>query len=194
MSEPQLRYYGPTQAKEQVTKLNAARRQLDEAIAMFFRGADAIAVHTLAAASAQILCDLCRSRGIGRRIRDGVDTVRPELRKEWVQAVKQSENFFKHADRDPDEVHEFNPMTTLFFMFDATQMFAQMANGMSHEMTVYNAWFLLCCPDALLDNEAKTRLVEASTTAGADPKNLEFFSDVIKMKSTLSPSSRVQFL
>jgi hypothetical protein len=47
-----------------VTKFNAARRQLDAAIRMFFSDEDVLAVHTLGTAAYRILRDLQKSRGI----------------------------------------------------------------------------------------------------------------------------------
>lgn len=46
-----------------VTKLAAARRQLLEAIRMFFAGKDELAIHTVAAAAHRIVADLKKERG-----------------------------------------------------------------------------------------------------------------------------------
>ena len=46
-----------------VTKLAAARRQLSEAIRMFFAGADELAIHTVASAAYSVISDLKSKRG-----------------------------------------------------------------------------------------------------------------------------------
>ncbi len=48
---------------EKVNKIEAARRQLVEAITLFFERRDPIAIHTLIGASHQILYDLAKGKG-----------------------------------------------------------------------------------------------------------------------------------
>jgi hypothetical protein len=47
--------------KIKISKLDAARRQLDTAIRLYFMEGDPVSVHTLAAAAFEILKDLVRS-------------------------------------------------------------------------------------------------------------------------------------
>lgn len=53
-----------------VSKLEAAERQLDAAIRLFFAREDAVSVHTLAAAAYQVIIDICKQRGIERELED----------------------------------------------------------------------------------------------------------------------------
>ena len=48
---------------EELTKLDAARRQLDAAIRMFLASEDEVAIHTLGAAAYRVLRDLKEERG-----------------------------------------------------------------------------------------------------------------------------------
>ena len=82
--------------KETIGKIEVAKRQLNEAIQMFFDKRGGVSIHALAAAAAQVLTDLCKSRGVGMPLRDG-QMIRADRRKEWRQAIKASENFFKRA-------------------------------------------------------------------------------------------------
>lgn len=90
-----------------VTKLEAASRQLDTAIRLFFAGDDAISVHTLAVAAANIFADIAEHRNAGvswrTRTRDDSGLTTAELKRilheEW--------NFFKHADRKPESTLTF---------------------------------------------------------------------------------------
>jgi hypothetical protein len=52
------------EAEIYVTKLEAARRQIDAAIRMYFAGEDSLAIHTIAAAGYKILRDLLNKRGM----------------------------------------------------------------------------------------------------------------------------------
>ncbi len=102
-----------------VSKLDAAARQLDTAIVLWFDGADIISIHTLAAASHQIIHDINKKRGGRDLIYDSL-VIKDEYQKEWVNKLKSPMNFFKHADKDPDpeatiEVH--SATANLYFFF-----------------------------------------------------------------------------
>ena len=102
-----------------VTKLQAASRQLDTAIWLFFSGGDAVATHTLAVAAANVFADLAEHRNPGVAWRSKVrhdSGLSPEklkriFHKEW--------NFFKHADNDPNATLQFNEIVSEEYMFMA---------------------------------------------------------------------------
>lgn len=82
-----------------VTKLDAAKRQLETAIEMYFNNADSLSVHTLAYASFKILFDLYpsfRSDGYSSKVDELIQ--QPQLG--WSR-FNRTANFLKHADRDP---------------------------------------------------------------------------------------------
>src|SRR5689334_4474228 len=89
-----------------ITKLEAAQRQLAEAVRLFFEQRDIVCVHTLAGAAVRVLSDLAAHRGVANPIRDS-DRIRPERRKEFLGVLNAAQNFFKHADKDPHAVFEF---------------------------------------------------------------------------------------
>ena len=84
----------------EISKVEAASRLLDTAIRLFFEGADAVAVHSLAAASLNIFSDLAEHGGNSWRAHLGDDSKlsAPEMKR----VLNSAWNFFKHADRDPD--------------------------------------------------------------------------------------------
>ena len=174
--------------KEIVTKLDAAKRQMHEAIRLLFEGRDPVSIHTLAAAAAQVLADLCNSRGVGMPLRNG-DRIREERRREWLQAMKASENFFKHADRDPDESHDFNREATHFVLLDAVTMYAALTSRFTDEAGVFQSWFFLKYPDLLLDCEWKKTLLEHSARLRVDPNDLGFFERAIRGKTLLGTNA-----
>ena len=88
------------------TKLEAAERQLRQAIELFFEARDPVSTHTLVAAASGVLGGLASKRGIERPVRDR-DLVRDDRRAEFVRILNQAQNFFKHADNDPDATLEF---------------------------------------------------------------------------------------
>jgi hypothetical protein len=94
--------------KLKIGKMEAARRQARAAVEMWFAGGDPVAIHTLVAAAHEILYDLCKSRGLNDQLFDS-PAIKPGYRKRWTTILRTYPNFFKHADRDPDDVLEFNP-------------------------------------------------------------------------------------
>jgi hypothetical protein len=98
--------------KIQMNKMDVARRQLDAAIRMTFGGEDPIAVHSVAAAGYQIIRDICKRRGDIDGYNHLIDWISPGQQRQFWQAINRSANFFKHADRDANAIHEMNEEET----------------------------------------------------------------------------------
>lgn len=91
----------------ELTKTEVATRQLDAAIKIFFDAGDMVSTHTLAAASATVFADILKNRGV-RSWRDRMIEGEPELsEKEVINILRSAQNFFKHADNDPDGLIDF---------------------------------------------------------------------------------------
>jgi hypothetical protein len=107
--------------KLQVTKLDAARRQLETAIRLYFHEGDAVSIHTLTTAAYNILRDLSVHRGnMGMIVKDRlIEQVKPEHRDEVRRKINEAENYFKHANRDPDEIFLFSPKQSELLLYDA---------------------------------------------------------------------------
>ena len=84
-----------------ITKIQAVQRQIDAGIRMLFRNDDPVAIHTVAMAAFRILRDLAKQRGLEHPV-DSM--IRPGKEKEFWRGVNSSANFFKHADKDPDDI------------------------------------------------------------------------------------------
>lgn len=85
-----------------ISKIEAAQRQLDTAIQLWFYDQDPVSVHTLAAAAYNITHDIKRHRGIAHDLLYDAALIKDEYRKQWISTMKKHQNFFKHADNDPD--------------------------------------------------------------------------------------------
>ncbi len=108
-----------------LTKLDAIRAQLNAAIEMFFTSENIVATHTLAAAAYNALKDIAKHEGAEH----------PFIKSEYLQSLTEAEqtrtikllnepeNFFKHADRDPNAAIQFNPELTELFLIDACAYF-----------------------------------------------------------------------
>lgn len=125
---------------ERVTKLDAARRQLRTAIRLFFADGDSISVHALAAAAHELLRGLLKPKGGGSLIKDN-DWIRPEGLREYLAIMNSPQNFFKHADRDPDEVLDFTSTITEVWILDCIAMYQKLTGRMLREYFVFTIWF-----------------------------------------------------
>jgi hypothetical protein len=116
--------------KERVTKLQAVRRQLVVATQLYFYDSDAVAIHTLVAAAYNVLRDISRHHGIqGMSVKDYFPTTIPESKQpQVIQWINSFENFFKHADRDPDPngMIELNPEVTEIMLIDAWSQYERL--------------------------------------------------------------------
>lgn len=170
--------------RERVTKLGAAKRQMNEAIRLFFERRDCVSPHTLASAAAQVLCDLGRAKGVASPMRGG-GLIREDRRKEWSQALKKAENFFKHGDRDPDAVLEFKASQTEFTLFDATYMYASLTGRQTYEGLVFQSWFILKHPGAILDSEFRAEMRERADRLSVRADDWSLFLDLLKSRRYL---------
>ena len=99
-----------------IRKLDAACRQFNTAIALWFTGGDLISIHTLARSAYQIGHDINRKKG-GRDLLYDSLLIKDEYRTEAISILKKSYNFFKHANKDPD------PFGTIDFKLRSTEVF-----------------------------------------------------------------------
>jgi hypothetical protein len=142
---------------DRVSKLDAARRQLREAILLFFERRDPIAVHTLAAAAHQILHDLGQEKGGVSMLKDN-PYIRSEKRGEVINILNAAQNFFKHADRDPDADFEFRPSATPLYIIDAVEMWGELSGSFFKEALIFRLWFLMAHPHLVASEEVNAFL------------------------------------
>ncbi len=159
-----------------LTKADAAKRQLETAIQLWFHDGEPTSIHALAAAAHQILDDLGKIRGDRTMFRSAA-YVRPEFRKEFIKRLTDSENFLKHADRDPESILELKPGITPFMIMDAVQTYEAQAGEVSPIMKTFRLWMLIQHPQAIRDEfraEWMHKLHLASAEMGRMGKQ-EFF-------------------
>lgn len=100
---------------ERIDKLDAACRQLNTAISLWFSSGDSISIHTLACSAHQIVHDINQKKG-GRDLIYDTLIVKERYLPKAREFFKRAYNFFKHADKDADTTIEFNASLTEFFI------------------------------------------------------------------------------
>jgi hypothetical protein len=103
-----------------VSKLDAAHAQLRTAITLWFTDGDPISIHALAFAAYEVVHVISKKRNPHRRdLLFDTDLIKDEYRSDFNKRIKRHAYFFKHADRDPDGVVEFNPEINQWLMLFA---------------------------------------------------------------------------
>jgi hypothetical protein len=127
-------------------KLEAARRQLETAIKLYFDYGDEASIQTLASAGYALLRDINEHRGGEPMLKDLHRLLDGELAKEFRKWINRPENFLKHADMDPDESYEWDFRWTQVLMWEASQKYLQLAT-LRPAMVVFMFWFVAKRPD-----------------------------------------------
>jgi hypothetical protein len=146
--------------KHNINKIDAARRQIETAITLFFYEMDIISIHTLASAAYTIIFDVAKKNDASvTTCRDmELASVKEEYKKFYVKKMKEAENFFKHADKDPHGVLAFNQNQTEFILWDAVLDFHTNAGEMPPIFRVYYLWFTVTHHELFNFSEEKKRL------------------------------------
>lgn len=172
--------------QREIDKLEAARIQIEVAIRIFFERKDSIAVHTLATAAQGILMDIGKSMGITSTIFNE-EYIRPEKKKEFMRIVREPQNFFKHADKDPDEKLNYRDFAAALMLFDVCLLY-QSISGISFidlpEMSVFYSWMLIKNPNYIKEGPVKVTLLEL--TSGINADDYDFFLETIHKIKTLN--------
>jgi hypothetical protein len=144
---------------EKVTKIDAIQRQLKTAILLFLEDGDAVSIHTLTAAALQVAMDLGAKAGLAGFVKD-LEFIKPEKHEFFRKVVNSAENFFKHADRDPEAVLEFYPAATPLYLADAAALYGKLGGPEFPALQVFHVWFMLNYPDVLQDGVIKEKALE----------------------------------
>lgn len=174
--------------KFQVTKLEAARRQLRVAISLWFQGGDEVAIHTLAGASYQIIHDIVSAKKAGPLLFDS-PIFREEYRNEAINMLKRDVNFFKHADREPDGVTEFMPAMSELFMMGAIWGLENLTLNRDTVEKAFHQWFCLQHPELLTEQGRRAQAQFAHLKEFSELKRLtphQFFNIFIQAGAQLS--------
>lgn len=130
-----------------ISKLEAAKRQLECAVMLFFSDKDAISIHTLTTAAQGVLRNIAKDAGeknIESYIYDkGLELIKPERRKEYVDKIREPQNFFKHGDLESNKEVKFNPDANEIFLFDTIIMYNRFSDNLPFWFTAYKIWFMV---------------------------------------------------
>jgi hypothetical protein len=128
-------------------KADAAVRQLTVAIQLLFADSDPLAVRTLSAAAHAVLSDLVEHKKPGGSWRSKMVEDCGLPKGEALRVLNGASNFLKHADRDPEELLEFEEEETDHLIFFATLECGELGHKSSTAMQAFQIWYLAVYPD-----------------------------------------------
>jgi hypothetical protein len=128
--------------KVTISKLDAARLQLDAAIEIYFVSENPVALHTLTAAAYNILRDIAIKEGSEYPfIKTTFISEYPESKHKMLRDfINGPENFFKHADRDPAGTITFDPELTEVLLLDACAYFRDKDVPRPRYYNIFRGW------------------------------------------------------
>lgn len=129
-----------------LSKTDAAKRQLETAVRLWFFSQDPVSVHTLTAAAHKVLYDVGKRRGVLITLRNP-ENIRPEYRRKYHELISRYENFFKHADKDADGLLDFNPDATEIYLFDAVLAYETLTCEITPILGAMKAWGFMRHPN-----------------------------------------------
>ncbi|MDQ2067102.1 hypothetical protein Q9295_12005 [Xinfangfangia sp. CPCC 101601] len=114
-----------------VSKVDAARRQIDTAIDLYFSGGDFLAIYTIAFAAHQVLNDIySHHRDDGFLL-----LVSEKLPSDFRRLLANPANFLKHADRDHDAtLHELSYVQIEAVLCVATVLYRRISGDLTSKM------------------------------------------------------------
>lgn len=133
---------------EWIDKLDVARRQIVEAVRLFFARRDNVAIHTMIAAGHQILVDVGKVKGVEGALKN-TKVLRDPKNQDYLKAINYPFNFFKHADRDGDDKINVAPLQlfTKDFIMDGIVMLQRITGDLPIEAKIYWFWFVSKHPE-----------------------------------------------
>ena len=166
--------------KISISKLDAAKRQLESSLRIFFNDGDPVSIHTLVNASDEILSKLCSKHGVKSIIDEGIEKfVRVEKRKELREKLTEAKNFFKHSGFNENKSVEFNHEVNPILLWDSCRLYQILTSEFTPIMTIFNIWFSLKNKDLILDEKKKEILESLNYTEYLDIENKKHFLETM---------------
>ena len=144
-----------------INKIDAACRQIETAIKLFFEAEDPVSTHTLISASRGILIPLAKYKN-SNVLQMFNDVIIEEKAKELCKIFNEPSNFFKHAARDPNEIiDDFDETSNEYFIFFAILLYQDLGNQLTIPMGSFLSWYIGMYPGHVKDNLFDKQKVQA---------------------------------
>ena len=103
--------------------------------------------------------------------------IKPEFQDRYRKLICEAENFFKHADRDPEATHFFEPEGTPFFLMDAIMIYQELTGEAVPIFKVFSIWIVLHFPETIKEERKSIFAQNQAILKSAHKLNkMEFFT------------------
>lgn len=167
------------------TKLEAAKRQLESAILLYFNNCDPVSIHTLSAAAYNILRALNKNRSGDLMLKDYGQFLNDEQRRSFYQQVNEAENFFKHADKDPDESYTLNPESAEAMLAEASRKYIELTEEYPPYLNLFLIWFIVQHKDMFKELSVIARVLESFKPNLIPDNRRQFFAELLPFATRL---------
>jgi hypothetical protein len=128
-----------------ISKIEAAKRQLDTAIELYLHEFDLLSVHTLAWAAFSILVSYDAATNAG-------GAWAKHIRENSCDGTRKLANFLKHADRDPlAQIGELTDEYTHLLLLEGCKLYYELTDKRTRPIDIFYAY------DTFLDGDAQDR-------------------------------------
>lgn len=156
-----------------LSKLDAAKRQLETAIRLYFNYGDPVSIHTLACAAHEIISDLNKNYG-GKPMIVSDYIIKDEYKNYFITRIREPQNFFKHADRDSGNVIDFKPEVTQYFIFDAISKYLEITGEKVPYFVIFSGWFVAHNIEVFRYSEETKKFITEIKSKYCDDRSLYF--------------------
>jgi hypothetical protein len=165
-----------------LSKLDCARRQLELAIELFFLERDPVSIHTLAGAARQLLQDINKHRG-GKPLMTEIEALKgiviPGKEEEVSRLFRKAENFFKHADRDPEATIDFSPEINELVLWEASAKYHEFTSETTPPMGAINIWFQVGHPELFTNEFLKQAQFKNAVLWVKSLNRIQFYKEIL---------------
>ena len=75
--------------------------------------------------------------------------INDKYKSEFNRLIREARNFFKHADKDPENTIDFDPQVNEYFLLDACEGYELLTTEKNPFFIIYRAWFNYKHPEIL---------------------------------------------
>lgn len=156
--------------------MDAAIRQLETAITLWFHDGDPVSICTLTWAAYEIIHHFNKAGNHDPMMVDG-SHIKPEYREAFPGYLKEGANFLKHASRDPKSVYHLPVKSQPFVLLDAAAAYNNLKLGKRPLFEVLILWMRSRYPDIFPEPLARS--------PASDPlfqtSKAQFYADFLPM-------------
>lgn len=162
-------------------QLEAAQRQIDTAITLYFTDGDCVSAYGLTFAASDVLRDLADAGKKKTVFSDFIEHIKPEMQKEFLDFIRKPQMFIKHANQNPGEKINFYPRSYELPLLLACELYAELTEEPTQRMEMYHIWRLSENPKLIQSPIAFRDILETlnDIIKGSDISKMFFYENTL---------------